>query len=83
MSEPQKASEPAWTVTVAPGTQLDLVAASLKQSGFIVDQVLEAVGVILVHGSEALAHKARRIAGVTDVSREVTFDIGPPGSEIS
>lgn len=80
MSEKPTTDEHVWTVTVAPGTQLDSVANGLERAGLTVDQVLEAIGIIVVRGTEALALQARQIAGVTDVSREVEFDIGQPDS---
>lgn len=83
MSKLSHAGEPAWTVTVAPDSDADSVARSLQGIGFTVFQVLDAIGVIMVRGSEALAAKARRIEGVTDVSKEISIDIGPPHSEIS
>lgn len=83
MSGKRATDQHVWTVTVAPGIQLDSVASGLERAGLAVDQVLEAIGIIVVRGTDALALQARQIAGVTDVTREVEFDIGPPDSKVS
>jgi hypothetical protein len=77
------ATEQTWIVTVAPGTSLESVATELRRTGLQVDQVLDAVGTVVARGTETLARKASRIPGVTDVSKDLSFDIGPPDAKIS
>lgn len=55
----------------------------LKHIGFTIEGVLEAIGSVIARGNEDQARKARLIPGVTDVSKEVVFDIGGPGEEVS
>lgn len=66
-----------WTVC-APDAPLHEVADKLKQAGFEVDDVLTAIGCITGSAEPAVAERIRSIAGVTDVSEELAFDIGPP-----
>jgi hypothetical protein len=77
------AGEWTWIVTLAPNASPQSVAKDLVRTGLTVDQVLEAAGAVVAHGTEADAQAARRIPGVTDVSKDLAFDIGPPGSQIS
>lgn len=83
MSEGSQANEPAWTVVVAPEMDADSIAISLRSAGLTVQEILSAIGVIIVRGSEPLAQEARKIRGVIEVSKEASIDIGPPDSEIS
>jgi hypothetical protein len=83
MSEGPIAGEQRWIVTVAANASLESITKDLVRAGLTVEQVLEAAGAVVVHGSERHAHEARRIPDVTDVSEEIAFDIGPPGSPIS
>ena len=75
--------KPVWVVTVAPEAPLEAVKAGLIGVGFTVVQVLDAIGIVIAHGSEAQAEQARRVAGVTDVSSEAEVDIGPPDADVS
>ncbi len=76
------AGEQTWVVTVAPGTPLEPVKVALKKTGLTVDRVLEAIEMVIAHGGEAQAEQARRITGVTSVTKEVPVDIGPPDAEV-
>jgi hypothetical protein len=67
-----------WTVTTS-GTKLEDLAKKLSEAGFAVDQVLTEIGSITGKADAKVAEKIRSISGVTDVSREVKIDIGPPG----
>ncbi len=77
------AGQQVWVITIQPGTPLEPVKEGLSRAGLIVNQVLDAIGIVIACASEAQAEAARKIPGVTDVSREVEADIGPPGAEIS
>jgi hypothetical protein len=68
-----------WTVTTS-GKSLKEVADKVRATGFAVDQVLAEVGVITGTGDAKAAERIRSIPGVTDVSEEIQFDIGPPGN---
>jgi hypothetical protein len=76
------AGEQTWVVTVAANTPLGPVKAALEKTGLTVDQVLEAIEMVIVHGGEAQAERARRIAGVTGVAKDLPVDIGPPEAEV-
>jgi alkylhydroperoxidase/carboxymuconolactone decarboxylase family protein YurZ len=67
---------------VAPNTPLGPVTAALEKTGLTVDRVLEAIEMVIVHGGKAQAEQARKITGVTGVSKEVPVDIGPPDAEV-
>ncbi len=66
-----------WTVC-APGEPLHEVARKLTEAGFEVDDVLTAIGCITGSAEPAVAERIRSIPGVSDVSEEVVFDVGPP-----
>lgn len=82
VGEKPSGGKPVWVVTVAPGT-LEKVKAGLTGVGLTVHQVLDAIGIVIAHGSEAQAEQARHVTGVTDVSPELRVDIGPPDAEVS
>lgn len=77
------AGEQTWVVMVSPKTPLGPVKAALENAGLTVDRVLEAIEMVIAHGGEAQAEQARRITGVTSVTKEVPVDIGPPDAEVS
>ena len=66
-----------WTVC-APDAPLDEVARKLREAGFVVDGMLTAIGCITGSAEPEVAERVRAIPGVTDVSEELSFDIGPP-----
>ena len=78
-----KAKRKDLVVTVSGDRHIHEVTRDLRASGFQVDQVLDAIGVVT--GSAAPTHvaKLRRIRGVKDVSSDQPVDIGPPGAPIS
>jgi hypothetical protein len=79
----KSAGKPVWVVTVAPGAPLEQVKDGLSGAGFTVVQVLDAIGIVIAHGSEKQAEQARLVGGVIDVSLEVQVDIGPPDADVS
>ena len=77
------AGEQTWVVTMAPKTPLGPLKAALEKTGLTVDQVLEAIEMVIVHGGEAQAKQARTITGVIGIVKDLPVDIGPPDAEDS
>ena len=67
-----------WVVTTSGGS-LNEIADRLRAAGFSVDDILSEIGVITGAGDATVAERIRSLPGVTDVSEEVVFDVGPPG----
>jgi hypothetical protein len=66
-----------WTVTTSG--PLKEITNKLSEAGFSVDQILSEIGVITGTADAKVAERIRSIPGVTDVSEEVAFGVGPPG----
>jgi len=71
---------PEWVITTSGDRPIEEIAGELDRCGFAVDQVLSEVGLITGRAAEDAIAKVRRVAGVVDVSANVSIDIGPPGS---
>jgi threonine dehydrogenase-like Zn-dependent dehydrogenase len=78
-----KKQQQAFVVTVSGKHRIDDVTRNLKATGFKVDQVLDAIGVVTGSALSTSVAKLRKIPGVTDVSSDRAIDIGPPGGAIS
>jgi hypothetical protein len=72
-----------WIVTVDAQRSLDTLVSELGQLGLLVSQILADAGVIVVHGTSQQANLAKRVTGVTDVSKDEPIDIGPPDAKVS
>src|SRR5947209_6636852 len=70
-------------VTLSGNRHINDVARDLKATGFQVDQVLDAIGVVTGSAPSSHLAKLRKVAGVADVSLDHPVDIGPPGAPIS
>ena len=79
----KKANRKDLVVTVSGDRHIHEVARDLKASGFEVNQVLDAIGVVTGSAPPAQVAKLRRVRGVKDVSADQPVDIGPPGAPIS
>jgi len=77
-----KKKEP-MVVTVSGDRSIHEVTKDLEAAGLDVDQVLEAIGTVTGSADPEVSKKLRGIRGVTDVSKDHTVDIGPPGSPVS
>ena len=77
------AKQKRWVVTISGSRSLTDVRKSLVESGFTVEQVLGEIPLIIGVAEDDVAEKARKIAGVIDVSAEEPVDIGPPDADIS
>lgn len=77
------ANQKRWVVTTSGGRSLSDVRKDLVESGFNVDQVLGEIGLITGTAEDDVAETARKIAGVVDVSPEISTDIGPPDAPVS
>jgi len=79
MSESKK-----WVVTMSGDRSLSEVEQDLTGAGFVVDQVLNEIGIITGTASEDVADDLRAISGVADVSPEPPpINIGPPDAPVS
>ena len=74
------ADEKRWVVTLSSDRPAGEVRKDLAEAGFAVDQLLGEIGVITGRCSDAVAGKARAIAGIADIAPDLPIDIGPPGS---
>ena len=71
-------------VITASGTRpLKEVARDLKDAGFEVEQVLDAINVITGKGPAGIEDTLRTTKGVADVSEDFPVSIGPPGADVS
>jgi hypothetical protein len=70
-------------VTVSGDRRIHEVARDLKATGFQVNQVLDAIGVVTGSAPSSHIAKLRKVPGVQDVSADHPVDIGPPGAPIS
>jgi hypothetical protein len=73
----------AFVVTVSGKRGIHEVARDLKATGFKVDQVMDAIGVVTGSAQSASLAKLRKVEGVQDISSDHPVDIGPPGSSVS
>ena len=78
-----KKQKQAFVVTVSGDRPVHDVAHDLKASGFEVDQVMDAIGVVTGSAHATSLPKLRKIRGVQDVSADQPVDIGPPGAPVS
>jgi hypothetical protein len=78
-----KKQNQAFVVTLSGDRHIGEVAHDLKASGFEVDQVLDAIGVVTGSAPATTLAKLRKVRGVKDVSSDHPVDIGPPGTPIS
>ncbi len=69
-----------WIITTSDERPLKEVSDELAKAGFVVGDVLDAIGSITGTADDEAAGRARSIKGVTDVSPDAPIDIGPPGS---
>ena len=67
-----------WIVTLSAGHSPEGLRRELSETGFHVDQVLEAIGVVVGEATADIAAKVRSLPGIADVARESSVDIGPP-----
>jgi hypothetical protein len=73
-----------WVVTTSGDRPIGDVEKDLKECGFEVGEVLEAIGCVSGSGDDDVAQKARGVRGVTDVSPEPgSIDVGPPDAPIT
>jgi hypothetical protein len=60
---------------------IDEVASDMAAAGFVIDQILGAIGIITGSATDAVAETVRAIPGVDEVSPDQPVDIGPgPGT---
>ncbi len=70
----------AFVVTVSGDRGIHDVAKELTATGFKVNEVLDAIGVVTGSAKKANLAKLRKVKGVQDISSDNPVDIGPPGS---
>lgn len=71
---------PDWVITTSGERPIEEIADELSRSGFEIDQILSEVGLITGRAAEDAVARARKVAGVVDVSANVSIDVGPPDS---
>ncbi|MBH0779486.1 hypothetical protein [Nocardia bovistercoris] len=69
-----------WIVTTAPDRPLSEIIGDLTAAGFMIDTILEELGIVTGEAGDDTAQRLREIPGVTDVSADYSVDIGPPDS---
>ena len=67
-----------WVITMSGGRPISDVANDVAAAGFVIDQILAAIGSITGSATDSVAEAVRAIPGVVDVSRDLPVDIGPP-----
>jgi hypothetical protein len=72
-----------WIVTTSGNRPLSDITKDLTSKGLAVAQVLDEIGCIIGDASDASAERLRAVAGVTDVSPNVSIHIGPPDSDVT
>ena len=70
-----------WVITTSGGRPISDVANDVAAAGFVIDQILAAIGSITGSATDSVAEAVRAIPGVADVSRDLPVDIGPPDSD--
>jgi hypothetical protein len=81
MKKKQEPQHESLVVTLSGKRGIHDVARDLKASGFKVDQIMDAIGVVTGSAPSTHVDKLRKVSGVQDVSAEhAPFNIGPPGS---
>ena len=77
------AEQKRWVVTPSGDRSLSDVRKDLVESGFSVDQVLGAIGLITGIADDDVADKVRELPGVADISPEIPTDVGRPDAPVS
>jgi hypothetical protein len=73
-----------WIITLSDNRSVSEVKKALSALGFTVEQVMEEIGCIMGKASTEIAHKAKSIPGVTDVSEEhPPFNVGSPDQQVT
>jgi len=78
-----QAKKQSLVITTSGNRSIKDVARDLKDAGFDVEEVLEAINVVTGKGKADSKDKLRSVQDVVDVSEDHPVDIGPPGSPIS
>jgi len=72
-----------WIVTISSAHPITEVERELRSQGFVVEQVLEAVGSIIGLADPSLVDALRSLRGVEAVEPDLPFDVGPPDAPVS
>jgi hypothetical protein len=76
--------EERWVVTTSGNRALGDVQKDLEKRGFVVEEVLDAIGLFIGNAKADVIADVRTVAGVADVSREPPpISIGPPDESVS
>ncbi len=70
-------------ITTSGNRSVHEVARDLKDAGFDVEDVLDAINVVTGKASDDQKDKLRSVSDVVDVSDDTPVDIGPPDAKIS
>ena len=78
------AEKKTWIVLTSGEEPLQNISHQLKQTGFTVDSVLDAIGQIVVKGSAEMKNEGLKIKGVAGiVPSHEDINIGPPDADIT
>ena len=77
--KPQKTNRN-WVVTTSADRPIRDIARDLEKAGFSVGTVNEEIQSITGAAGGQTVTKARKVAGVVDVSPDAPVDVGPPDS---
>lgn len=72
-----------WIVALDSDKPVEPIRRAVERAGLKIQQFLESGPIMIVHGTEAQAEKARQIGGVIAVEADLEFDIGPPDAPVS
>ena len=70
------------TITLEPGSDASAIAKRLAAAGLEVTDVFDAISVVHGRGQKSSIARLAKIAGVTDVSPTLGFDVGPSGGSL-
>jgi len=70
-----------WIITTSEDRPLSEITSDLKKAGFVVGEVMDAIGSITGTADDQAVTQVRSIPGVVDVAPDAPIDIGPPGSK--
>lgn len=71
-------SKSEWIITLDGTVPIGKVRRALAELGFTVKQVLAEIDCLTGEGTEAVAQQARKLKGVSDVSRNTEVHLDPP-----
>ena len=81
MPTPSESALQRWIVTLDHNASPAQVAQQLRAGGFVVEQVLDAVGVITGQATAETAEALRSLRGLQSIEQDQSIQVPPPGTE--